>query len=174
MCQYFLFLRRVSKMRKISTLIIIVLILSLLLGCGNAQKGLLPESIGQFELSSTTEGEQAKQAVISLHKGADIALKDAAIGDYFSGNSQAKLWVGQTESSTQAMILFGRMTKKISNGKSPFGEVSQKTLKNIKVMEMEAMGQKHYYYIAKDKVVWLSADSSLANEAIADLIEKVR
>lgn len=162
-------------MRKLVIFVSFSLIFALLIGCShNTQQGLLPETIGQFELSATTKGEQAKQSVIALHRGAKIDLKEAEIGDYYAGNSQAKLWVGRTKNVAQAKILFNRMTKKISKGTSPFGIPKQKTLKGIKMMEMEAMGQKHYYYVSKDKVVWLSADSSLATEAIADVIEEVK
>lgn len=162
-------------MKKISLLVLSVFIVFLLLGCShNAQHGLLPKSIGQFELASSIKGEEAKQSVIALHRGAKMELKEAEIGDYYAGNSQAKLWVGKAKNTSQAKILFKRMTAKISKGTSPFGMPKMKTQKGVKLMEMEAMGQKHYYYVSGDKVVWLSADTALANEAIADVIEEVK
>jgi len=158
-----------------STFILVcILVLLLLMGCSKAAKqGLLPETIGQFELAGSMKGEQAKQSVSALHRGIKMDVEEAEIGEYFSGNNKAKLWISRSRSEAEAKLLFGRMTAEISKGTSPFGMPQETTIKGIKLEELEGMGQKHYYYQVNDEVVWLSVDASLGKETIDDLIEKV-
>jgi len=161
-------------MKKTGLFLLIVLLVFTTLACSKAAKqGLLPETIGQFELAGSMKGEQAKQSVSALHRGIRMDVEEAEIGEYFSGNSKAKLWISKSKNDSEAEILFGKMTAEISKGTSPFGMPKETTLKGIKMIELEGMGQKHYYYQTKDEVVWLSVDTSLGKETIADLIEKV-
>ncbi len=159
---------------KITKLAIVLLLVLLALGCSTRSNSLLPEAIGEFELAHTMKGKEAEKSVTSMHKGAKMTLLKTEIGDYYAGNYKAKLWVGKAKNETSANILLKRMTKKISKGESPYGEPENITIKSKKVVEMESMGQTHYYYTAKDKVVWLSVDIDLASETISKLVSIVK
>ena len=154
-------------MRKILSLLLVILIFS---GCSNRHR-FLPDSIGRLKLARSFTGSQAERMINELHP-TDVASEASEIGIYRADTLGAILYVSKFESSDVAMERFQSMIAKIAHGGTPFGHLNQIKINGRSVFITLGLGQVHYLYPDKDKVVWFSVDFPIAVESIRELLKK--
>ena len=128
----------------------------------------LPDSIAGLPITNYTTGAEAIDEFADLH-GKQFPVTFGAVGVY--GNREITLWVAGTASDSIAQELTDAMQKRIAEGNSPFTPVKEINQRNRKVYALEGMGQKHYYFQSQNMVIWLAADSAIADEALQQILE---
>jgi hypothetical protein len=129
---------------------------------------LLPESVSGLPLISADNGPQAVAEITRMHQK-DLLVSSGAKGQY--GNAgQVSVWAAGFSSETEASQSLETMTEKISQGNSPFSPIGQRQVRVRIVEELEGMGQKHFYFQSGKLVIWLAANSDLAEKALDEVL----
>lgn len=114
-----------------------------------------PHRLGGLSLVSEVKGAEALAAINQLH-GQEIDVINGYLADYRAAGAQARLWVAIASDGAAAEALTKRMTEKIGEGNSLFTGLTSLSVDGRKVYSAVGGGQRHYYFLAGDKVVWLS------------------
>ncbi len=132
----------------------------------------LPERLGNLELVSLVQGQQAIAQVARLH-GLEIPLVNAYIGQYGHQGDEATLWVARASSPDDAADMLRRMLAGISKGGSPFRNLRRIDINGQEVYQVDGPGGQHLFYNSaqtRENVVWLTATgpdaASLIKQAI--------
>lgn len=128
----------------------------------------LPDEIAGLQMTDHQTGAQAAAGFEKLH-GKRFPLTSGAIGIY--GDNQITLWAAGAPLNFMASQMVDAMRGKIAEGNSPFTPLTEIKDKNRIVYALEGMGQRHYYFQSKNLVIWLAADSALADAAIQQILE---
>jgi hypothetical protein len=128
----------------------------------------LPQTLADLPLNTATYGPEAVTAINRLH-GKEFPLAAGATGTY--GNAGATLWVSQFASRAVAEQIVDAMRDKIAEGRSPFEPIGARQVEARSVYELAGLGQKHFYFQAQDRVIWLAVEPAKADQALAQLLE---
>ena len=128
----------------------------------------LSGQIAGLPLSSQLTGAQAAENFSALH-GKEFPITSGAVGFY--GNGQITLWVAGTPLEFMAGDLVESMRVKIALGNSPVIPTDEVALDGRTIYLLDGMGQKHFYFQSQNLVVWLAADSTLADNALAEILK---
>ena len=126
-----------------------------------------PQMLADLPLVHIITGQEAIDSIHQLY-GEDFPLDDGIVAIY--GNQNVILWVSDAGSVANASDLIVRMKARITEGDSPFVESGNIELNGVVVYVVEGMGQKQYYWQAGKLVLWLAADNSIAQKAIAECV----
>ncbi len=91
------------------------------------------------------------------------------MGIYGDG-AQATVWVSGTPINLLAAELLKAMRNRIAEGNSPFTPVAERQDGGRTVYELDGMGQKHFYFQSSTLVIWLAADSEIAEQALKEML----
>ena len=130
--------------------------------------GNLPDQVAGLNLTSSKSGNEATTEFTAMH-GKEFPVTSGEIG--YDGDGKATLWVAGTSAEEIAAEMVGGMQLSIAQGNSPFTPVDEIRDGDRTVYVLDGMGQKHYYFKAKNLVVWLVAEPSLAKAAIQQILE---
>lgn len=123
-----------------------------------------------FTLASLKGGEEALQEVMALHRGsAALNLEDALVAEYITpGGRLIKVWVGvaSNESIASEMLTLMNTGMQSSEMFSPEGSLN---MGDIQVFTASGMGERHFYYAHKNRVVWIAG--TLSEEELRILVE---
>jgi type IV pilus biogenesis protein CpaD/CtpE len=123
-----------------------------------------------FTLASLKGGEEALKEVRALHRGsAALELEDALVAEYITQDGRlVKVWVGIARNESTAREMLAQMRAKLgaSGMFTPEGSLS---VGNVRVFKARGMGEWHYYYARKNRVVWISG--MLSDEELSTLVE---
>lgn len=128
----------------------------------------VPDSIAGAPLSQKTVGLEAVAEVTRLH-GKEFPLTSGAMAMY--GEDAATLWVSGTAASPLAAEMVRAMTDKITQGRSPFTPTGTRRLNGRDVYELDGLGQRHFYFQSGNLVIWLTADDSIAEDALGEVAQ---
>jgi len=128
----------------------------------------LPDQLAGLPQSMKMTGTQATEEFDMLHNQ-HFPLTSGAVGIY--GDKKAALWVGGAPFNFMAADMITAMRDKISEGRSPFTPIGEFKDGGRTIYTLEGMGQKHYYFQSKNLVIWLAADSSIADQALKQTLE---
>lgn len=142
-------------------------------GC-TKEKSAVPSKLGNLDLASYIQGEEAKASINKLHQTSTIPVKDAYVAQYYSGSLKATLWLSIAYSESDNQRLLELMTTEINKGNNPFTKPKEKVMDSLTVYELSGLGQRHYYYAAGDKLAWLGVDPAIAEVALRDLIKEIK
>ncbi|WP_456475017.1 hypothetical protein [Candidatus Pyrohabitans sp.] len=123
-----------------------------------------------FTLASLKGGEEALREVRALHRGsAALNLEDALVAEYISPKGRLiKVWVGIAPNQSVASEMLALMNTGMQSSRmfSPEGSLN---MGDILVFTASGMGERHYYYAHKNRVVWISG--TLSEEELRTLVE---
>lgn len=128
----------------------------------------LPQQIAGVQMSDSKTGEQAIEDVAQMH-GKEFPVIYGAIAVY--GNREITLWVSGAPSRDIALQMTNAMRDKIAQGNSPFTPTDEIRDNDRTVYVLDGMGQNHYYFQSKDRVIWLAVDPVFAEEALQQILE---
>jgi len=131
-----------------------------------------PENFADMYRVEDIKGNDAIDAVNELH-GKLIEIKAAEVISYKSYTQDARIWISQAKTLTQAVYLFDLMDRKIkaSIGKSPFSYPEKFVQDGIIIAKTYGMGKVHYYYQSGDKVYWLELPSERHQELLKSALK---
>lgn len=123
-----------------------------------------------FTLASLKGGEEAMREVMALHRGSTaIELEDALVAEYITQDGRlVKVWVGIARDENTAREMVEQMRVKLGTSGMFTPEGSQ-SVAGIEVFKARGMGEWHYYYAHKNRVVWISG--MLSEEELGALVE---
>jgi hypothetical protein len=117
----------------------------------------VPQEIAGLQLVDSVTGQEALQQIGRLH-GKDFSLLDGFVAHYQTGSERATLWVAQARDTDQASQMVEDMSRRISEGNSPFTDPQGLDISGRILYSVSGQGQRHFYYQIADKVVWLAID----------------
>ncbi|TSA21059.1 hypothetical protein D4R75_06610 [bacterium] len=136
------------------------------------QSGDLPSELGTLKLTKTLQGNEARAFINRLHEK-DVTPKNSVRGEYGGGKEQATLYVSIYELRSKAAEAAKRMTRLISKGNRVFGQYKELKHGQLMIGRCEGLGQIHYFFLYRDRVFWLAADSSVAGASLESLVRSV-
>jgi hypothetical protein len=130
----------------------------------------LPETLAGLEQTDVSLGPEAVDVVTQLH-GQAFPLSSGAYGMYGDHNGMAMLWVAGAPAKVMASKMVEDMEQAIAEGESPFMPIGTRQVGGRTLYELTGMGQRHYYFQSASLVVWLTADETIAEAALAESLE---
>ncbi len=130
----------------------------------------LPESIAGLSLSQASYGPEAVAEVTRLHNKS-FPLSSGAAAMYGRPGEMVMLWVTGTPAQLLAGKMISDMETAIEKVDSPFTPVGVRNISDRTVHELTGMGQQHFYFQSAALVVWLAADDSIAETALAETLD---
>lgn len=127
-----------------------------------------PRTLAGLTRTRVAAGDSALAEVRMLHGGA-LALEWAAVAEY--GGGRATLWVAGVPDADAALA---DMTARIARGRSPFRPSGERALHGRRVWLLEGLGQRHAYFGAGDRVVWVALDRSRADRVLEAALRAYR
>jgi len=142
------------------------------LSSGGPEQTPLPQEIGGLGMTHFSQGQEALDQIAQLH-GKRFNLKNGYIGHYQADQAKAMLWISESFNQAEAQGLIQQMVSKIQEGKSPFSGLTNFQVEGKEVYSLSGLGQTHYIYQKKEKVIWLSVDPLIAEAALKDVLAKI-
>ena len=128
----------------------------------------LPKQVAGVNLTNSKFGKDAVAEFTSLHNE-EFPVTSGVVGVY--GNGAITLWIAVTSSDSIAAQLVSDMESKIGERNSPFTPVKEIQDGDRTVYILDGMGQKHYYFQSKDRVIWLASQPQTADQALQEILE---
>ncbi len=128
----------------------------------------LPDRLSGLSISSEATGRAALQEFTQMH-GETFPLVSGARVSYGPEN-QVTLWIASTASPTDTSKLLASMRNKIADGSSPFQPTGYRQEGSRSIYTLDGMGQKHFYFQSGKYLVWLAANSEMADRALLDTL----
>ena len=150
------------------------LALLLLAGPGIAWSALsVPQELAGLPLAHSQQGAEARGEIERLH-GKSIPIRDGYVAHYGTQPPVAMLYVSQARDEKLARQQVEQMTTRIRVGNGPFTHLRESTRFGMTVYSTLGQGQVHYYFRRGAVVVWVAADPTIAQQALADAASKLR
>lgn len=124
----------------------------------------IPQQVAGLSMVSKSTGKAAMQEFSQLH-GKSFPVTSGAKAVYGAGN-QVIIWAAGTTSTSDTQKLLEEMRDKIALGRSPFQPAGIQTIANREVYRLDGTGQKHYYFQSGKYLVWIAANSDVAEQAL--------
>ena len=126
-----------------------------------------------MRLEKVQYGEEARREIDRLH-GKQISLLRGYIGTYEAENGRGQLWVSEHSSEKEAVESIEKMVQGMQQGKQQFWHFRKLKIEQRPVYLAVGMGQAHYFFQNRAKVIWLAVDPPLAKEAARDAVRKIK
>jgi phosphoribosylaminoimidazole-succinocarboxamide synthase len=133
---------------------------------------MIPPSLGKLKLEKYLSGEKAKEFINQMHESGNVAGDENEIGFYSLDTLSATLYISKFKNPTTAREKFYDMLIKIIHQNTPFIYHGQIDIEGRKIALAFGMGQAHYIYNEGDRLIWLSADFSIALETLHSLLKQ--
>ncbi len=126
-----------------------------------------PQSLAGFPLVDLLTGAEAVTEIQNMHMG-DFQIGQAIVSSYGTGN--ILLWVADAGSSAASTSLLDQMAAVIGEGGTPFAPTGIYEFSSRQVYGMEGGGQLHFFFQSGQKVVWISAEPTAAEQALIEVM----
>lgn len=138
----------------------------LLAGPGIAWSALsVPQELAGLPLAHSQQGAEARGEIERLH-GKSIPITDGYVAHYGTQSPAAMLYVSQARDERLARQQVEQMTARIRASNGPFTHLRESVRFGMTVYS--TLGQVHYYFRLGPTVVWVAADPTIAQQALAD------
>ncbi|MBI2114079.1 MAG: hypothetical protein HYT85_03180 [candidate division NC10 bacterium] len=133
----------------------------------------VPQELAGLRLAHSQQGAEARAEIERLH-GKSIPISDGYVAHYGNQSPAAMLYVSQAQDEKVAQRQVEQMTARIRAGNGPFTHLRESTRFGMTVFSTLGEGQVHYYFRRGAVVVWVAADPTIAQQALADAVSKLR
>jgi hypothetical protein len=133
----------------------------------------VPQELAGLPLAHFQQGAEARAEIERLH-GKAIPIKGGYVAHYGNQPPVAMLYVSEAKDETVARQQVDQMTTRIRASNGPFTHLRESTRFGMTVYSTLGQGQVHYYFRRGAVVVWVAADATIAQPALADAVRKVR
>ncbi|CUS98341.1 hypothetical protein [Candidatus Kryptobacter tengchongensis] len=138
------------------------LIILLIISSCSKKPQMIPQSLGELKLDKFLVGKEAREFINQMHVSGMVAGDRNEVGFYSLDTLKAVLYISKFKSSEIAEQKLEQMLIKIAHGGTPFVLHNQFRIQNRDIFLVFGMGQSHYIYADKDKLIWLSADMPIS------------
>ena len=125
----------------------------------------VPRSLAGKSLIAQKSGAVALAEIESLH-GKGFEMTDGTVVRY----GDAMVWVAKVKDDITAQAMVDTMTRRITEGRSPFTPTGTRQVNGRMVWTLTGMGQSHFYWQTSSKVVWLAISPALADQGLRELM----
>jgi len=125
----------------------------------------VPRSLAGKSLIAQKSGAVARAEIESLH-GKGFEMTDGTVVRY----GDAMVWVAKVKDDATAQAMVDTMTRRITEGRSPFTPTGTCQVNGRMVWTLTGMGQSHFYWQMGDKVTWLAISPALAEQGLRELM----
>jgi hypothetical protein len=125
----------------------------------------MPKRLAGKSLIAQKSGAVALAEIESLH-GKGFDLTDGTVVRY----GDATVWVARAKDDVGAQAMVDTMTRRITEGRSPFTPTGTRQVNGRMVWTLTGMGQSHFYWQMGDKVTWLAISPALAEQGLRELM----
>jgi hypothetical protein len=133
----------------------------------------VPQDLAGLPLAHSQQGREARAEIERLH-GKSIPITDGYVAHYGTQPPVAMLYVSQARGEEVARRQVEQMTSRIRASNGPFHHLRESTRFGMTVYSTLGQGQVHYYFQRGATVVWVAADPTIAQPALADAVKKLR
>lgn len=126
-----------------------------------------PQELAGLPLAHSQQGAEARREIERLH-GKGIPIKDGFVAHYGRRPPVAMLYVSQAQDEKVARQQVEQMTTRIRASNGPFTNLRESVRFGMTVYSTLGQGQVHYYFRRGAVVVWVAADPTIAQPALAD------
>lgn len=128
--------------------------------------------VSGLSIVSESSGSAALREFSQLH-GQSFPVITGTKASYGAGN-QIMLWVAGTASESTTRQLLEAMRDKIAAGNSPFQPAITRQEWGRTIYALDGMGQKHFYFGSGKYLIWLAANSEMADLALQEVLKFYR
>ncbi|GMR10695.1 MAG: hypothetical protein BMS9Abin28_1517 [Anaerolineae bacterium] len=128
----------------------------------------LPANLAGYPLRAALYGKQAIADVSRLH-GKEFPLSSGGVGMY-GERGEVTLWATGTPADFLASRMLEDMVEAIAQSDSPFVPRGELERDGRRILELDGMGQRHFYFQAGRLVIWLAADPALADDVLREAL----
>ncbi len=147
--------------------------LGLLVGSAVAAGALeVPRELAGLPLAHSQQGAAARAEIEQL-RGKSIPIEDGYVAHYGAQSPSAMLYVSRARDEKVARQQVAQMAARIRAGNGPFHHLRESVRFGMTVYSTLGQGQVHYYFRRGDTVVWVAADPTIAQPALADAAKKL-
>ena len=125
----------------------------------------VPRSLAGKSLIAQKSGAVALAEIETLH-GKGFEMTDGTVVRY----GDAMVWVAKVKDDATAQAMVDTMTRRITEGRSPFTPTGTRQVNERMVWTLTGMGQSHFYWQTSDKVTWLAISPALAEQGLRELM----
>jgi len=133
----------------------------------------VPQELAGIPLAHSQQGAEARAEIERLH-GKGIPITDGYVAHYGTQPPVAMLYVSRARDEQVARQQVEQMTTRIRASNGPFTHLRESTRFGMTVYSTLGQGQVHYYFRRGASVVWVAADPTIAQQALADTVKKLR
>lgn len=133
----------------------------------------LPEELAGLPLAHSQQGAEARAEIERLH-GKSLPITDGYVAHYGTQVPSAMLYVSQARDAEMAQQQVEQMTSRIRASNGPFHHLRESTRFGMPVYSTLGQGQVHYYFRRGAALVWVAADPTIAQQALADAAKRIR
>jgi hypothetical protein len=132
----------------------------------------LPAGLGALKLVRSMTGEEARSFLNRLHAKAD-APKSSLAGEYSAMDNQATLYISVYKIPSDASAASRQMAARIKAGNPVFGHYEETNNRGLKISRCLGLGQVHFFFRYRERLLWLAVDPPAASQALDALINAV-
>jgi len=132
----------------------------------------VPQELAGLPLAHSQQGAEARAEIERLH-GKGIPITDGYVAHYGNQSPAAMLYVSQARDEKVAQRQVEQMTTRIRASNGPFTNLRESVRFGMTVYSTLGQGQVHYYFRRGAVVVWVAADPTIAQQALADAARKL-
>ncbi len=129
----------------------------------------LPDQITGLPLTQANYGPEAVEEITRLHDQS-FPLSSGAFGMYGREGNMIMLWVTGTPARFMASRMVSDMEEAIAGSESPYTPIGAQEMNGRTVYVLKGMEQQHYYFQSEATIIWLAADHTFANRALAEVL----
>ncbi|MCW5895906.1 MAG: hypothetical protein KIT50_09910 [Bacteroidetes bacterium] len=128
----------------------------------------LPQHLADAQLMQMIDGERANEILNRMHDK-EVTPSTNLIGVYSSGNTVIYLSVYRSRSD--ARKAYTKMARSIEKGNPLFTDYRVTRLGNLEASFCFGQEQDHYFFVSRNYLYWLAADSPVAEKMASSLVE---
>jgi hypothetical protein len=111
--------------------------------------------------------------MISQLHGKEITIKQGYIAQYGGADGgQMTAWVSESGTEAEAVQLMDIMDKKMPASKA-FSGRNELTVEGAKVINVQGMGQEHYYWQKGIKVYWIAVGGADSMQVLKEAVKSL-
>ncbi len=131
-----------------------------------------PPQLAGLALAHAQQGAEARAAIEQIH-GKSIPMADGFVAHYGTESPMAMLYVSRARDEKVAQQQVEQMTARIRTSPGLFHHLRESVRFGLTVYSALGEGQVHYYFRRGAMVVWVAADPTVAQPALADAVKKL-
>jgi len=152
-------------MRKLITLPLVLLVI---VACSQREESPAPDAILHLNRTELLSGESAAEIINHLHQK-NVTPAENYVGRYEGDGHTATYYLSLYSDVDEANSELRAMVETMERGGHIFDHIRKISVNDRDVWMALGMGQAHYFFAQDNRLIWLSVDVPIAQDAIQSL-----